>query len=161
MNERMKKQESKPGAAEVMSSVRSHEAVMDKKSLMSKAVRVGSADLDKVLATLRMTEDNKRRARAVLVEGRVMREVAREDGVSAELVSSVIRRVRAALNNKLGAWTFVTVQLTLPLALAEELRGLSEGLARSNDEGRAREVLEGVVKQVALAKVQVLYGDVL
>lgn len=155
------RKESKPIAAETTSPTRSHQAVMDNKSLMSKAVRVGSADLDRVLATLRMTDDNKRRARAVLAEGRVMREVAREDGVSAELVSSVIRRVRAALNNKLGAWTFVTVQLTLPLALAEELRGLSEGLARSTDEGKARDALEDVVKQVALAKVQVLYGDVL
>ena len=155
----MKKQESKPGSGAVVSSARGHEAAVDKKSLMSKAVRVGRADLDKVLATLRMTEDNKRRARAVLIEGMMMRDVAREDDVSAELVSSVIRRVRVALNNKLGSWTFVTVQLTLPLALAEELRGLSEGLSRSNDEEKARAVLEGVVKQVALAKVQVLYGD--
>lgn len=126
------------------------------KTLMSKVVRIGAADFDAVISRLRLNDDNKRRARSVLVDGRVMRELAKEEGCSAELISSVVRRVRAQLNTRLGTWSFVTVPLTLPLGLAEELRGLVDGLIEMQDEAKAEVILKGVQKAVVLAKAQML-----
>ncbi len=126
--------------------------------MMSKAVRVGAADLEAVFAKLRLTEDSMRRAREVLVQGRPIREVARDEGVSAAVISAVVRRIRTKLNTQLDAWAFVTVPLTLPLTLAEELRGLSDGLAKMNDQSQAEVILKEVLKAVVLAKAKVLYG---
>jgi len=131
-------------------------ALHDGKSLLSKAVRVGAEDLERVLAGLNMTDDNKARARAVLVEGRSMRDVAREDQVSAELVSSVVRRVRAQLMANASPWTMVTVPLTLPLTLAEELRGFVDAVFKLEDQAQAEGLLRDVLKATALAKAQAL-----
>jgi len=131
-------------------------ALHDGKSLLSKAVRVASEDLERVLAGLNMTDDNKARARAVLVDGRSMRDVAREDQVSAELVSSVVRRVRAQLVANASPWTMVTVPLTLPLTLAEELRGFVDAVSKLDDQARAESLLRDVLKATALAKAQAL-----
>lgn len=131
-------------------------ALHDGKSLLSKAVRVDADALDAVLAGINMTEDNKARARAVLVHGRTMRDVAREGQVSAELVSSVVRRVRAQLTANVSPWTMVTVPLTLPLTLAEELRGFVDAVSKLGDQARAESLLRDVLKATALAKAQAL-----
>lgn len=130
------------------------------KPIIGRTVRVGSADLEKVLADMgRMTEANKARARKVLVGGMQMIDVADEDGVSRELVSNVVRRVRAKLNTQLDAWTFVEIPLRLPLSLAEELRGLSDGIAKMDDPAKAEVILKDVLKAILVAKSKVLYGD--
>jgi hypothetical protein len=131
-------------------------ALHDGKSLLSKAVRVDAEALETVLAGINMTADNKARARAVLVDGRTMRDVAREDHVSAELVSSVVRRVRAQLTANVSPWTMVTVPLTLPLTLAEELRGFVDAVSKLGDQARAESLLRDVLKATALAKAQAL-----
>lgn len=131
-------------------------ALHDGKSLLSKAVRVDAEALEAVLAGINMTDDNKARARAVLVDGRTMRDVAREDQVSAELVSSVVRRVRAQLTANVSPWTMVTVPLTLPLTLAEELRGFVDAVSKLSDQARAEALLREVLKATALAKAQAL-----
>jgi len=131
-------------------------ALHDGKSLLSKAVRIEAEALEQVLAGINMTDDNKARARAVLVEGRTMRDVAREDQVSAELVSSVVRRVRAQLTANVSPWTMVTVPLTLPLTLAEELRGFVDAVSKLADQSRAEALLREVLKATALAKAQAL-----
>lgn len=128
--------------------------------IIGRYVRVGSADLEKVLADMgRMTEDNKRRARRVLVEGISMADVADADKVSRELVSNVVRRVREKLNTQLDAWTYVEIPLRLPLSLAEELRGLSDGIAKMDDPAKAEVILTPVLKAILAAKSKVLYGD--
>lgn len=131
-------------------------ALHDGKSLLSKAVRVDAEALEAVLAGINMTDDNKARARAVLVDGQTMRDVAREDQVSAELVSSVVRRVRAQLTANVSPWTMVTVPLTLPLTLAEELRGFVDAVSKLSDQRRAEALLREVLKATALAKAQAL-----
>lgn len=131
-------------------------ALHDGKSLLSKAVRVDAGALEAVLAGINMTDDNKARARAVLVDGRTMRDVAREGQVSAELVSSVVRRVRAQLTANVSPWTMVTVPLTLPLTLAEELRGFVDAVSKLSDQARAEALLRDVLKATAVAKAQAL-----
>lgn len=130
------------------------------KPIIGRTVRVGSVDLEKVLSDMgRMTEENKSRARRVLVDGLQMIDVADADGVSRELVSNVVRRVRAKLNTQLDAWTFVEIPLRLPLSLAEELRGLSDGIAKMDDPAMAEVILKDVLKAILVAKSKVLYGD--
>ena len=123
---------------------------------MASATRVDAVALETALATMRLTEDNKRRVRAVLVHGQAMREVARDERVSPELVSSAVRRVRRQLGGHLNAWAYVTVPLTLPLTLAEELRGLSSALEAMQDVERARAILHDVNKAVVLAKTRAM-----
>lgn len=127
--------------------------------LVSKAVRIDAAALDNVLAQLLMTEDNKRRVRAYLVDGHSMRAIADAGGVSPELVSASVRRVRIKMQTLLNPWAFVTVPLTLPLALAEELRGLSDLLAKLDDADTAQAILKDVQRAVTIAKTKVLDAD--
>jgi DNA-binding CsgD family transcriptional regulator len=131
----------------------------DGKPVVHKAVRIEAAALDAVMAEMKLTDANKIRVRAVLVNGLSMREVARSDDVSPELVSATVRRVRAKLHGNLPPWSFVTVSLTLPLVLAEELRGFTDELATMNDVELRLKVLKNVQKAIAQAKLNILDSD--
>lgn len=124
--------------------------------LINKVTRMRLTDLDIVLATMRMNDDNKRRVREYLVDGKSMREIAAQDGCSPELVSSAVNRVRIQLNKSISPWAFTTIALTLPLTLAEELRGLSDGLSQMKDNDRANHILKDVLRAVALAKMEMI-----
>lgn len=125
--------------------------------LVDKIMRMSAQDLEPILATLGMTEDNKRRVREYLVEGQSMPDIAARDGVSRELVSSAVRRTRARINQLINPRAQITVSLTLPLQLAEELRSLCDGLARLEDSDLVDSILKDVRRSVAAAKVKVLY----
>lgn len=127
----------------------------DRAPLVSKAVRIDAAALDTVLAQLSMTDDNKRRVRAYLVDGLSMRAIAASDRVSPELVSASVRRVRTKMQTCLNPWAFVTVPLTLPLTLAEEMRGLSDLLAQLGDPAAAQAILKDVHRAITVAKTKV------
>ena len=73
--------------------------------------------------------------RARLVSYAVRIDKAALDDVLAQLsmTSDNKRRVRAKMQTLLNPWSFLTVPLTLPLELAEELRGLSDLLAQLDD----------------------------
>ena len=119
-------------------------------------MRIDKAALDDVLVQLAMTPENKRHVCAYLVSGESMRAIATREGVSPELVSASVRRVRAKMQTLLNPWAFVTVPLTLPLGLAEELRGLSDLLAQLDDPDAAQAILKDVYRAITVAKTKVL-----
>jgi hypothetical protein len=125
-------------------------------SLLSRAVSVDAETLEHALAPMRMTERNKAAAYDVLVRGMTQAEVAARDGKSRELVSSVVRRVRSRLAESVNAWSFVSVQLTLPLTLAEEMRGLADAISKMDDRAAAEELLHEVLLACAVAKASAL-----
>jgi DNA-binding CsgD family transcriptional regulator len=128
----------------------------DGKPVVHKAVRIEAAALDAVMAEMKLTDANKIRVRAVLVDGLPMREVARSNAVSAELVSATVRRVRAKLHGNLPPDTFVTVSITLPLVIAEELRGLSDLLVTMRNQAYRQKILKDVQKAITVAKTKAL-----
>lgn len=124
--------------------------------LINKVTRMRLSDLDEVLTPMRMNDANKRRVREYLVEGKSMREIATQDECSPELVSSAVNRVRIQLNKSVNPWAFTTIALTIPLTLAEELRGLCDGLAQMDDTDQANHILKDVLRAVALAKMKMI-----
>jgi hypothetical protein len=134
-------------------------ALHDGKPLVHKATRIDARVLDAVLAEMKMTDANKDRVRAVLVDGVSMREVASADAVSPELVSASVRRVRAKLHGNLPPSTFITASLTLPIVWAEELRGLADLIHNLRSEVLRDAILKDVQKAMTLAKTKALDED--
>jgi hypothetical protein len=134
-------------------------ALHDGKPMVHKATRIDPRALDAVLADMKMTEANKNRVRAVLVDGVSMREVANSDAVSPELVSASVRRVRAKMHGNLPPSTLITASMTLPLVWAEELRGLADLIHVMNNEAVRSSILKDVQKALIVAKTKALDAD--
>lgn len=96
--------------------------------------------------------------RAPLVSKAVRIDKAALDDVLAQrsMTSGNKRRVRAKMQTLLNPWSFVTVPLTLPLGLAEELRGLSDLSAQLDDFNTAQAILKDVHRAITIAKTKVL-----
>jgi hypothetical protein len=134
-------------------------ALHDGRPLVHKATRIDARALEAVLAEMKMTEANKNRVRAVLVDGVSMREVASSDAVSPELVSASVRRVRAKMHGNLPPSTFITASMTLPLVWAEELRGLADLIHNMRDDSLRAAILKDVQKAFTSAKTKALNED--
>lgn len=125
--------------------------------MVNRIERMGLEDLNAVLKGMpRLNESNKQRVREYLVEGKTMRAIAEAHSCSPELVRSAVARVRLQLNKSLGAWTYVTVSLTLPLMVAEELRGFSDSLAQMQDPEAANAIMKGVLRELSVAKTRII-----
>ncbi len=115
--------------------------------------------MDLILADMRMSDENKARIRKHLVDGRSMRDIANEDKCSPQLVAAAVSRVRVKINESIGAWTYITVSLTLPLTLAEDMRGLCDSLSQMQDREKANAILKEVQRSIAVAKTKIIDSE--
>jgi predicted DNA-binding protein YlxM (UPF0122 family) len=122
-------------------------------------VRARAEDLEPVLASFpRMEEQTKERMRAYFVNGLSLPQIAARDGIRVEGVANSARRVRAALEEQCSPWQFLDVELTLPIGLAQELQGLSDGLATMRRRREADATLEAVLDAVRKARKQLSFS---
>ena len=94
-------------------------------------VRTRPEDLEAVLANMPRTSDaTKTQLREYFVEGLAVPEIAARHGSAVGQVHNAVRYARAALVEQMSPWSFVSVTITLPILLAQELQTLSNQLVQ-------------------------------
>jgi predicted DNA-binding protein YlxM (UPF0122 family) len=123
-------------------------------------VRTRPDDLEAALELMfRASEETKQSMREYFVEGRSMPEIAKRRGCSVENIANPVRRVRTMLAKILAPWQYVSVTLTLPLGLAEDLNELCEALVHVKTTEEADKILMPVAHAVAAAQKKVAGYD--
>jgi hypothetical protein len=116
-------------------------------------VRARSEDLEAVLKQMpRTVEATKTRLREYFVDGLTMHEIAERHQCAVPQVHNAVRHARAALAAQMSPWSYVSVTITVPILLAQELQSLSGQLARLKKREAADEHLGALI--YTIAKIQ-------
>ena len=113
---------------------------------MMRLKRLTQQTFDRAASDIRMGDQAREMARAVLVDGRAQVDVATEYGMSKQRVSGAVATIeRAYKKTTTPGVSAIRVELDLPEALALELGALVEALVKCSDPDLGQSVIEKVL----------------